>query len=81
MYSSNARFHCRIGALRLVRALVGLKDDACLRFACKHGVFGAIVQALVANGQKYNMLNSAVIELFEYIKKVCVALLLVLYST
>ena len=29
-----------------------------------------IVDAFVANGNRYNLLNSAVLELFEYIRKV-----------
>jgi protein phosphatase-4 regulatory subunit 3 len=54
--------------------MVALKDDAYLKQLIKSGLYGAVVHALVANGPKYNMLNSAVIDLFDYIRKVAVEL-------
>lgn len=63
------------GALRLVRLLVALKDETYLKQLIKSGVYAAIVHALVDNGPKYNMLNSSIIELFEYIRKVSVCTL------
>jgi protein phosphatase-4 regulatory subunit 3 len=65
------RVYCP-GALRLVRSMVALKDDAYLKQLIKSGLYGAVMHALVANGPKYNMLNSAVIDLFDYIRKVTV---------
>lgn len=46
----------------------------------KNNLFKPIIDAFVANGDRYNLLNSAVLELFEYIRKVfihfiiCIAL-------
>lgn len=36
----------------------------------KNNLFKPIIDAFVANGDRYNLLNSAVLELFEYIRKV-----------
>lgn len=37
----------------------------------KNNLFKPIIDAFVANGDRYNLLNSAVLDLFEYIRKVC----------
>lgn len=60
--------------------MISSKDDAYLKLLIKSGAYGAIVHALVANGAKYNMLNSAIIELFEFIRKVKSAVLFVLLA-
>lgn len=36
----------------------------------KNNLFKPIVDVFVGNGSRYNLLNSAVLELFEYIRKV-----------
>ena len=59
-------------ALRLVRKVVGLKDEFYYRYIIKGDLIGPIVEAFVANGDKYNLLNSAMIELFEFIKFVSI---------
>lgn len=40
----------------------------------KNNILKPIVDAFVANGNRYNLLNSAVLELFEYIRKVFIHL-------
>lgn len=37
----------------------------------KNNLFKPIVDVFFGNGSRYNLLNSAVLELFEYIRKVC----------
>lgn len=58
------------GALRFMRKIIGLKDDFHNRYIIKGDLFLPVVEAFKANGKKYNLLNSAMIEMFEYIKVV-----------
>ena len=57
-------------ALRLFRKVVGLKDDFYNRYLIKNDLFKPVIEAFVRNGNKYNLLNSAMIELFEFMKSV-----------
>ncbi|XP_071079163.1 serine/threonine-protein phosphatase 4 regulatory subunit 3A-like isoform X2 [Haliotis cracherodii] len=55
-------------ALRFMRKIVGLKEEFYNRYIVKGNLFKPIVEAFVANGDRYNLLNSAMIELFEFVK-------------
>lgn len=55
-------------ALRFMRKIIGLKDDFYCRYIIKGSLFKPVVEAFLANGNRYNLLNSAIIELFEFIK-------------
>ncbi|KAL2768879.1 protein PPP4R3C [Daubentonia madagascariensis] len=55
-------------ALRFMRRMIGLKDELYNRYIIKGNLFKPVVTALLDNGSRYNMLNSAIIELFEYIR-------------
>uniref|UniRef100_A0A452R0Y7 Protein phosphatase 4 regulatory subunit 3C n=1 Tax=Ursus americanus TaxID=9643 RepID=A0A452R0Y7_URSAM len=55
-------------ALRFMRRMIGLKDELYNCYIIKGNLFEPVVNALLGNGTRYNMLNSAVIELFEYIR-------------
>ncbi|XP_054977031.1 protein PPP4R3C [Sorex araneus] len=57
-----------LGALRFMRKMVGLKDELYNRYIIQGNLFESIVSAFLNNGPRYNMLNSAIIELFEYIR-------------
>lgn len=61
-------------SLRLLRKVIGLKDDFYNRYIIKGDLFRPIVDCFVANGDRYNLLNSAMLELFEFIKQVGVSL-------
>jgi len=61
-----------VAALRFCRRIIGLKDEQYHRYVIKNNLFEPIVHAFKANGCKYNLLNSAIIELFEYIRAVSV---------
>uniref|UniRef100_A0A8C9S096 Serine/threonine-protein phosphatase 4 regulatory subunit 3 n=1 Tax=Scleropages formosus TaxID=113540 RepID=A0A8C9S096_SCLFO len=56
------------GALRFMRRIIGLKDDFYNRYIIKGNLFEPVINALLDNGTRYNLLNSAIIELFEFIK-------------
>ncbi|XP_027944460.1 serine/threonine-protein phosphatase 4 regulatory subunit 3B-like [Eumetopias jubatus] len=57
-----------LSALRFMRRMIGLKDELYNCYIIKGNLFEPVVNALLNNGTRYNMLNSAVIELFEYIR-------------
>jgi len=59
------------GALRFLRRMIGLKDDFYNRYIVKCDLLRPVVEAFIANGlTTYNLFNSAVIELFEFISLV-----------
>ncbi|KAG9334184.1 hypothetical protein JZ751_008543 [Albula glossodonta] len=55
-------------ALRFMRRIIGLKDEFYNRYIIKGNLFEPVITALLDNGTRYNLLNSAIIELFEFIK-------------
>ena len=57
-------------AVRFCRKIVGLRDEFYNRYIVRNNLLAPIVKFFVAQGQRYNLLNSAIIELFEYIHKV-----------
>lgn len=46
------------------------QDEQLLSHIVKKNHLKPIVDAFIANGDRYNLLNSAVLDLFEYIRKV-----------
>jgi len=59
-------------ALRLLRKCVGLKDEFYYRHITRLDLFRPVVETFVANSHKYNLLNSALIELFDFIRVVSI---------
>merc|ERR1719494_13160 len=57
-----------LAALRFCRRIVGLKDEFYNRYIVKGKLFLPIVEAFKQNGHRYNLLDSAVVELFEFIR-------------
>ena len=57
-----------LNALKFFRKIIGLKDEFYNRYIIKFDLISYVVDAFVKNGLKHNMLNSAVLELFEFIK-------------
>lgn len=55
-----------------MRRLVGLKDEFYNRHIVDGNLFAPIVDALLANKGRYNLLDSAVIDLFEFIHTSCI---------
>ncbi|KAL5996365.1 hypothetical protein ACLOJK_026442 [Asimina triloba] len=47
-----------------------LQDELLHRHIVKNNLLKPIVEVFISNGNRYNLLNSAVLELFEYIRKV-----------
>ncbi len=59
-----------LGALRLLRKVLSLKDDLYNRYIIKGNLFGPVIEAFKRNNGRYNLLDSAIIEMFEFIKVV-----------
>lgn len=59
-----------LDSLRFLRRIVGLKDEFYNRYIVKGQLFEPVICAFKENGQRYNLLNSAIVELFEFIRAV-----------
>uniref|UniRef100_A0A2K6KJA6 Protein phosphatase 4 regulatory subunit 3C n=1 Tax=Rhinopithecus bieti TaxID=61621 RepID=A0A2K6KJA6_RHIBE len=60
--------HLILCALRFMRRMISLNDEIYNDYIIKGNHFEPVVNALLDNGTRYNMLNSAILELFEYIR-------------
>lgn len=56
-----------------MRKIVGLRDDFYNRHIVSSNLFAPVVDAFVRNNGRYNLLDSAIIEMFEYIKVVSIS--------
>ncbi|XP_061344780.1 uncharacterized protein LOC133290671 isoform X2 [Gastrolobium bilobum] len=65
-----------VGAVRFVRTILSRHDEHLINHFVRNNLLKPIVDAFVADGNRYNLLNSAVLELFEYIRKENMKLLL-----
>ncbi|KAI8380880.1 component of IIS longevity pathway SMK-1-domain-containing protein [Radiomyces spectabilis] len=61
--------HMKLAALRLVRTCVGTMDDFYIRFMIKNNLFEPTIRVLLDTDGQNNLLNSACLELFEFIRK------------
>ncbi|CRL07376.1 CLUMA_CG020353, isoform A [Clunio marinus] len=55
-------------ALRFLRKIISMKDDFYNRYITKGNLFAPVVEAFIRNNGRYNLLESAILELFEFIK-------------
>eukprot|EP01117_Protostelium_nocturnum_P007283 TRINITY_DN2607_c0_g1_i1.p1 TRINITY_DN2607_c0_g1~~TRINITY_DN2607_c0_g1_i1.p1 ORF type:complete len:591 (+),score=132.41 TRINITY_DN2607_c0_g1_i1:153-1925(+) len=62
--------HVVLSSIRFFRSFVGMKDDFYNRHITKNNLFDPIIEVFTKNGNRYNLLNSAIIELFDFIRKV-----------
>lgn len=60
-----------LAALRFCRRVIGMKDELLNRYIVVNKLLQPVVNAFLSNGKRYNLLNSAIIELFEFIRLVC----------
>ena len=60
---------CRLSAgIRFFRACVALKDDFYTRHITKYNLFAPVFEVFKRNGMRNNLLNSAIIELVEFVR-------------
>lgn len=55
-------------ALRFMRKIIALKDEIYNRHIIKGNLFAPVFDAFVRNNGRYNLLDSAILEMFEFIK-------------
>ncbi|GMR56577.1 hypothetical protein PMAYCL1PPCAC_26772, partial [Pristionchus mayeri] len=66
----NSRHHfLALYALKLLRSVVQQKDEFYYNYCTERNVFDKVVECLVDNGRRNNLLNSSVIELFEFMRQ------------
>ena len=53
-----------------MRKTLSLKEETYNKYIIKANLFEPVVIALKTNGSRYNILNSAIIELFDFIRTV-----------
>ncbi len=58
------------GAVRFFRRIIAIKDDFYNRYIIRGNLVEPVIRTFKNNGNKYNLLNSALIELFEFIRLV-----------
>lgn len=56
-------------AVRFMRTCIGLKDEFYNRYLVRNNLFEPIMNAFFENGDRYNLLNSAVLELVDFIRR------------
>lgn len=59
---------CQTGAIRFFRRLIATKDSAYFELITDGDLFSPIISVLKSNGGRYNLLDSAILEMFEYIQ-------------
>ncbi|CAB3383793.1 Hypothetical predicted protein [Cloeon dipterum] len=57
-----------LSALRFMRKIIALKDEFYNRYIIKNNLFRPVMDTFIRNSSRYNLLDSAIIELFEFIK-------------
>jgi protein phosphatase-4 regulatory subunit 3 len=53
-----------------MRKIISLKDEFYNRYIIKGNLFAPVIDAFVRNNGRYNLLDSAILEMFEFIKLV-----------
>lgn len=57
-----------------MRRIIGLKDEFYNRYIMRNFLFEPVIKAFLNNGSRYNLMNSAIIEMFEYVRVVSISL-------
>ena len=70
-----------LGALRFMRKIVALKDEFYNRYIIKGNLFAPVIDALVKNNGRYNMMDSAICEMFEHIRSVIIRIMNVVFTS
>lgn len=67
LLNSKHRF-LALATLRFLRKIISMCDELYNRYIVKGNLLQPVVDVLFCSGNRYNLLNSAVLELFEYIR-------------
>lgn len=58
-----------VAGVRFLRTCIGTKDDFYMRHLIRNNLLDPVMAVFFENGERYNLLNSAVLELVEFIRK------------
>ncbi|KAL9263830.1 Serine/threonine-protein phosphatase 4 regulatory subunit 3-like protein [Drosera capensis] len=58
-----------VAAVWFFRTVISRNDDQLSNYIVKHNLLKYVIDVFVENGDRYNLLNSAVLDLLEYIRK------------
>lgn len=58
-----------VAAVRFLRTCIGLKDDFYNRYITRNSLFEPVFAVFFDNGDRYNLLNSAVLDLVDFIRR------------
>jgi protein phosphatase-4 regulatory subunit 3 len=58
----------KLCAVRFMRKIIALKDEFYNRYIIKGNLFAPVIDAMISNNGRYNLLDSAILEMFEFIK-------------
>ncbi|ORY03121.1 DUF625-domain-containing protein [Basidiobolus meristosporus CBS 931.73] len=61
--------HLKLAALRFIRTCVGMRDEFYNKHLIQYNLFAPVVNTLLQTGNRDNLVNSACLELFEFIRK------------
>lgn len=64
--------HLKLTALKFFRVCVGLQDEFYIRHMIKNKLFEPILNIVIETMPRDNLLNSACLEFFEFIKRVSI---------
>ncbi|KAH7621274.1 hypothetical protein Ndes2526B_g03615 [Nannochloris sp. 'desiccata'] len=56
-------------ALRFLRTCLSMKDEFYNRYLVKNSLLEPVLSSFLGNGRRYNLLNSAVLELIEFLRR------------
>uniref|UniRef100_A0A1I7T8A2 SMK-1 domain-containing protein n=1 Tax=Caenorhabditis tropicalis TaxID=1561998 RepID=A0A1I7T8A2_9PELO len=57
-----------LSALKLLQRVVTVKDDKYIRYIVRERVIDPVMECFRKNGNRYNIINSAVLHLFDFVK-------------
>jgi hypothetical protein len=58
-----------VAGVRFLRTCIGTKDDFYMRYLVRNNLLEPLMAVFFENGPRYNLLNSAVLELVEFVRK------------
>ncbi|KAI6223068.1 hypothetical protein M3Y99_01463900 [Aphelenchoides fujianensis] len=68
VYLKSRHHFMALSALRVFRRVIQQRDEQYNRYIVEHRRLDPVVECFVANGDRYNLMNSAILELIDFIR-------------
>ncbi|VDP83618.1 unnamed protein product [Echinostoma caproni] len=68
LFENTAKDVLEKAALRLLRRVIHMKEEFYNRYLIKNNLFRPVIKLFVVNGHRYNLVDSAIIEMFDHIR-------------